>query len=261
VALRWRSLNEDDLPMPPDASEMWTAPPLRRRIYLMRHADVSYVEAGRAVRPESVPLTTRGQEQARAAAVVLAGVAFDRAITSGLIRTRATAELVLSGRAVPVEEDPRWREIETGKLADLGELSPARIRAAILGALPANLAPEQRFLAGETFALLGQRVQEAWHGLLARSDWRNILIVSHGIVNRVLLAWLLGAPLGAVGKLEQDACCINLIEVDEAGLPLVRLVNFTPANPLKLGMNLSTLEGLARQFADFSGLTDRSPGD
>jgi probable phosphoglycerate mutase len=218
----------------------------------MRHADVSYVEAGRPVHPETVPLTPRGQSQAAAAGTVLAGVPFDRAITSGLLRTRATAELVLSGRPIPVEDDRRLREIETGKLADLGPdiLNPARIRSVILGSLPANLAPEHRFLAGETFGRLGERVQAAWRDLLARRDYCNLLVVSHGIFNRVLLSWLLGAPLGAVGKLEQDACCINLIEVDDDGVPLVRLVNFTPANPLKLGMNLSTLEGLARQFTE-----------
>jgi probable phosphoglycerate mutase len=222
--------------------------PARRRIYLMRHADVSYVEAGRPVHPHHVPLTPRGQEQARTAAGVLASVALDRVITSGLPRTRTTAEVVLAGRSVPAEVDPRWREIETGKLADLGDMTPARLRAVILDSLPANLAPEHRFLAGETFDALGQRVRSAWHDLLARRDWSSVLVVAHGIFNRVLLSWLLGAPLGAVGKLEQDACCINLIEVDDAGVPLVRLVNFTAANPLKLGMNLSTQEGLARQF-------------
>jgi probable phosphoglycerate mutase len=231
--------------MPSDASEMWTP---RRRIYLMRHADVSYVEAGRPVHPDHVPLTPRGQEQARAAASVLSGVPFDRVITSGLLRARATAELVLAGRTVPTEHDPRWREIETGKLADLGNLTPAQVRDAILRSLPADLAPERRFLAGETFDQLGQRLQAVWRDLLARSDWRTILVVGHGIANRFLLSWLLEAPLGAAGKLEQDACCINLVEVDGAGVPLVRLVNFTPANPLKLGMSLSTLEGLARQF-------------
>ncbi len=234
--------------MVPDASENWPPPP-RRRIYLMRHADVSYVDpAGRPVRPETVDLTPRGQEQARAAGAVLAGVPFDRAITSGLPRTRQTAALALGDRPVPLEDDPRLREIETGKLSDLGPLTPVGLRDIILASLPANLAPEHRFLAGETFELLGRRVRAAWLDLLARPDWGTLLVVSHGIVNRVLMSWLLGAPLGAVGKLEQDAGCINLLEVDAAGVPLVRLVNFTAVNPLKLGMSLSTLEGLARQF-------------
>ncbi len=234
--------------MPTAATALWP-PSSRRRIYLMRHADVSYVHNGRPVHPETVPLTPRGREQARAAAALLAGVPFDRVITSGLIRTRATAELVLAGRKLPIEDDPRWREIETGKLSDLGDVTPAQVRDAILAALPVDLTHEHRFLAGETFGQLGQRLQDAWRDLLARSDWQTVLVVAHGIANRTLLSWLLGAPLGAVGKLEQDACCINLIQVDGAGVPLVRLVNFTPANPLELEMNLSTLEGLARQFA------------
>ena len=51
-----------------------------------------------------------------------------------------------------------------------------------------------------------------------------------------------------LGAVEQDAGCVNLIEVSEAGEPLVRLINYTPANPLKRGMELSTLEMLYRQY-------------
>ena len=40
----------------------------RRRLYLMRHADVAYFrEDGTPVRPEEVPLTAAGREQAEAA--------------------------------------------------------------------------------------------------------------------------------------------------------------------------------------------------
>jgi broad specificity phosphatase PhoE len=40
---------------------------MRRRIYLMRHAEVAYFEVdGRPLRPEGVPLTREGENQARA---------------------------------------------------------------------------------------------------------------------------------------------------------------------------------------------------
>jgi broad specificity phosphatase PhoE len=93
-----------------------------------------------------------------------------------------------------------------------------------------------------------ERARGAWQAALDEPEWKHLLIVSHGLLIRTLLCWMLGAPLGAVGKVEQDACCINLIDVAADGTPLVRLVNFTPANPLKVGMALSTLEGLAAQF-------------
>jgi hypothetical protein len=64
----------------------------------------------------------------------------------------------------------------------------------------------------------------------------------------LLLCTLLGAGLGGLGALEKDAGCINLLEADDAGRCLVRLVNHTPADPLKAGLELSTLERLYRQY-------------
>ena len=60
---------------------------MRRRLYVMRHGAVSYFDAGRPLKPEDVPLTVAGRDQAYAAASMLRGIGFDRVITSGLPRT------------------------------------------------------------------------------------------------------------------------------------------------------------------------------
>src|SRR5438128_2468477 len=110
-----------------NASEIWSPPP-RRRVYLMRHADVEYFDAaGRPHRPQTVPLTERGRQQARIAAAALAEVPFDRAVTSGLLRTEQTAQLVLAGREVPLEAEPRLREIETGRVSEWAGVSPEMV--------------------------------------------------------------------------------------------------------------------------------------
>ena len=73
--------------------------PKRRRIYLMRHGDVTYFDAsGRAIDPESVPLNANGRVQATAAGDLFAaqGIRFDRVIVSGLPRTLETARRVLA---------------------------------------------------------------------------------------------------------------------------------------------------------------------
>jgi probable phosphoglycerate mutase len=226
----------------------WPPAP-RRRVYLMRHADVEYFDpAGNAHRPETVSLTDQGRQQAAAAALALADVPFDQVVTSGLPRTEQTAALLLAGRQVPSQAEPRLREIETGRASEWAGASPELVLRAVLGAMPADLTPDRTFLAGETFGSLDARVMAGWHALTARRDWQTLLVVAHGVVNRLLLARLLGAPLGAMGKMEQDACCINLVELDDGGAPLVRLVNFTADNPMKRGMHLSTLEGLFHQF-------------
>jgi probable phosphoglycerate mutase len=231
-----------------NTSANWSPPP-RRRIYLMRHADVEYFDSnGRPHRPQAVPLTELGRRQAQAASGVLADVPFSLALTSGLLRTDQTAQILLDGRRVPLEGDSRLREIEIGRMSEWAAVSPEMVMRSVLDALSGDLRPESTFLAGETFASLARRVEEAWSALLARKDWRTVLVVAHGVVNRMILTQLLGAPLGALGKIEQDACCINLVEIDDTGIPLVRLINYTADNPQKLGMHLSTLEGLYRQY-------------
>src|SRR5581483_1279715 len=86
----------------------------RRRIYLMRHAQVRYFDG---THPHDVVLTEAGREQASAAAAALRGVRFDRVVTSGLARTLETA------RAVAPDTEPErnadLREIESGDLRGL----------------------------------------------------------------------------------------------------------------------------------------------
>src|SRR5512134_380036 len=71
----------------------------RKRIYLMRHGEVSYRRPdGRTVFSTAVPLTQEGADQALAMRELLAEVPFDLGAHTGLERTRQTAELVLEGR-------------------------------------------------------------------------------------------------------------------------------------------------------------------
>ena len=93
----------------------------RRRLYLMRHGEVSYFSAdGGAVDPDLVELTETGRARAQAMATLLAEIEFDRAAWTGLLRTRQTAELVLAGRAGPALETlPSFREIRPGVLRGL----------------------------------------------------------------------------------------------------------------------------------------------
>lgn len=231
-----------------DPKHSWP-PAARRRIYLMRHGDVEYFdESGRPYRPDTVPLTTRGREQARAAGIALASVPIDRAITSGLVRTNETARVVLEGRDLPMAQEPRLREIDTGRMSDWENAPPALVRQTILGALGEELTADARFLAGETFGDCLERILIAWAELLAMADWQTLLLVGHGVANRLLLSHLLGTPLSSLGRLEQDAGCINLIEVDEAGRPLVRMLNFTAYDGGKQSLVRSTFEGLYEQY-------------
>ena len=92
----------------------------RRRLYLMRHGDVSYFDAdGRPVRPDEVPLNETGLQQAEAARLELAAVSFDRVLSSDLPRSLTTAAIITAGQGITVEARPELREIRPGRLADI----------------------------------------------------------------------------------------------------------------------------------------------
>jgi broad specificity phosphatase PhoE len=220
--------------------------PVRRRLYLMRHGDVSYFdEQGRPFHPETVPLNNEGRAQAEAARAALAEVPLDRVISSDLLRSVETAEIVVRGRGLVPEQRAELREIQPGRLRDIPEDA---LQQTFVGAFAGGLDRETRFLAGETFGSLIDRVQAYMATLLADMSWRNLLIVAHGGVNRTILARAFGLGIEGFAVCEQDPACINILDIDDAGQWLIRLVNYTAYNPAKIGLHLTTMERLYEQY-------------
>jgi probable phosphoglycerate mutase len=223
----------------------------RRRILLMRHGAVDYFDArGRPYPPDDVPLTPDGERQARAMgeAIAAAGVRIDRALTSGLKRTRATAEHVLAaaGMSPPIEHRAELQEIRGGRLA---EIPDAELRAAFIAAFEGPVPRETRFLNGETIGALLDRVLPAVDRLLDDADWDTVLLVLHGGVNRGILSWFLTGQPVFLGGLAQDPGCLNVIDVGASpATSIVRVVNFCPIEPLQTGSRLSTMEHLLGQY-------------
>src|ERR671915_75428 len=73
---------------------------VRRRLYLMRHAEVAYVDAsGRPVHPEDVPLTAQGRIQAAAARDALPPEELEREFV-GALRVRDERARFLGGESL-----------------------------------------------------------------------------------------------------------------------------------------------------------------
>jgi len=159
----------------------------RRRIYLMRHAEVSYfTPAGEPVDPRHVVLTERGRAQVAGMAEALAAVPFDRAVSSGVPRAHETAAAILAGRGIAIEDEPGFREMKAGRLRDV---APERRHAALVRVFETAAAAGAAFAGGETFAAFEARVLAAFERTLRGPEWRRLLRVAHDGVNRIILAW------------------------------------------------------------------------
>jgi broad specificity phosphatase PhoE len=207
----------------------------------MRHGAVSYFDRGRPVRPEDVPLTVAGRDQAYAAASMLRGIDLDRLITSGLLRTEETARIVAPD--LEPESWPELRELETGRLDDIPE---DELERAFTHAFRDVIPEDARFLAGETIGSLFDRVLPAIDRLLAADDWDIVLAVLHGGVNRAILSRALTGGRTFLGNLEQSPACVNILDVGDDWI--VRAVNVTPYDLAHLGGRSTTMEELWQQF-------------
>jgi broad specificity phosphatase PhoE len=215
----------------------------RRRIYLMRHAQVRYFEG---IHPHEVLLTEDGRVQAAAARDALAAVHFDRVITSGLPRTLETARTVAP--YAEIEADPELREIESGELRGI---DPNDVQAMMTSAFRGTVPLSLRFLGGETVGELFARVLPRLDHLLRDPSWDVVLLVLHGGVNRAILGRALTGDRIFLGNFEQAPACINVLDVDGDGNFLVRAVNHTPYDPAHVGAaRETTMEQLWREYLD-----------
>ena len=226
----------------------------RRRIYLMRHGNVDYLapEVVRSRSTRDVVLSPRRRQEASAAGRAFAHVPFDRAICSGYPRARETAEIVLSciESAPALETEPELEEIRG---AHMSVKSRKELIATMSFYFSKAAEPGATMLeGGEAFASAQARAVGAIEKLLGEPDWKQILVVAHEGINRLVLSWATGAGLAATNAFEQDTGCINVLDFDmvpgesapEVARILIKAVNLTPYNYLKHGMNLTSLEAI-----------------
>jgi probable phosphoglycerate mutase len=215
----------------------------RRRVYLMRHAQVRYFEG---LDPEQVVLTEEGRRQAGAAADALAGVTFDRVVTSGLARTLETAHIVAPG--IAPEARYGLREIESGEIRGL---EPEAVQELMATAFRGVVPLETRFLGGESIGALFDRALPEIDDLLADPTWDVLLLILHGAVNRAILGHALTGDRVFLGGFEQSPGCINVLDVATDGTWIVRAVNHTAYDPAHVDApRTTTMEHLWEEYTE-----------
>ncbi len=208
----------------------------------MRHAEVAYFSDRKPVDPREVPLTEAGREQAAAAADALAGVTFDKVLTSGVPRTLETAAIVAP--ASSPESWPDLYEIGGGRFSEIPE---DELEEEFVHAFRGVVPNEARFLRGESIGQLFDRVLPALERLLA-GNWDTALAVLHGGVNRALLSYALTGERMFLGSFEQAPACVNVLDVGDDWI--VRAVNIAPYDLAHGAHRQTTME---RYWSEYRG--------
>lgn len=75
------------------------------RLYLIRHGETEWSRSGRHTGRSDIPLTERGEDEARKLGPALRDIAFAHVLTSPRQRARRTCELTMPRQAAVVEPD------------------------------------------------------------------------------------------------------------------------------------------------------------
>ena len=158
------------------------------RIILLRHGETTWNIEGRYQGQEDTPLSPRGIEQGKAAALALKDIHIDRAISSPLSRSHDTCRFAADYH-------------------HLWHTHPERVQM-----------PE-----GENLEDVRKRAREAFDEYARNYDGETVLICAHDAVNKAILCDLLGLPMSHFWQIKQDNACINVIECDHGIWRLVTL--------------------------------------
>jgi probable phosphoglycerate mutase len=176
-----------------------------RYLVLLRHGETEWTISGRHTGRSDIPLTDAGREEARAAGERIAGMRFDRVITSPMERAVETCRLAGFGDGATT--DDALLEWDYG---DYEGVTTAEIQETV----PDWSLFVQGCPGGESAADVGARVDPLVDA--ARSGQGNWLFAAHGHVLRVVGARWVGLPPedGVLLNLGTAAVCVLGFEHD-----------------------------------------------
>ena len=190
------------------------------KIYFTRHGQTEWNVLGKLQGWKNSNLTEKGIADAKSLAERLRDVDFDIIYSSSLKRALETAKILRAGRDLEIKALDDLREIGYGSWAGMEyekvkELYPEDFDNYI------NRPHLYKPAEGESYEDLYKRVNRALNKILEdKAD--NILIVSHGITIRVLIAIIKGIPLEKIHTIPiLLGTALNICEYDGNKLKLV----------------------------------------
>jgi broad specificity phosphatase PhoE len=198
-------------------------------LYLIRHGETAWSISGQHTGRTDIPLTARGEQDARTLAEGLRAVRFSRVFTSPRQRARRTCELV--GLDAATEIEPGLAEWDYGdyegqRSADIRKRRPdwnLFRDGCPHGESPADVSDRADRLITQLRALQG-----------------NIAVFSHGHFGRVLAARWIGLPVSQAQHFLLSTASVSILgyEQNSTEESAIVLWNAVPSNTTDSGPNL-----------------------
>jgi broad specificity phosphatase PhoE len=182
------------------------------KIYLVRHGQTSWNRDQRLQGVRDIPLNRAGIRQSYRLAEWYRKTGLRRIVSSPLLRACRTAQILAERAICSLLTDDRLREIDHGHWTGL------RLET-IEDRFPDDFAtwslfPEKvRMADGETLMAVYRRCTQALLDLIEDNPSEDVLVVSHGVVNALLLCAAIGASLSRIRDYSLHNTAVSAITV------------------------------------------------
>ena len=198
------------------------------KIYLVRHGETAWNQAGKIQGQTDIDLNEQGFAQAAEAAERLKEVPFEIAFCSPLIRARHTAETIVGERKITLTADERLRELNFGPWEGT-DVRKIREGSNSPFTNPQNYLPPE---GAESFAQLYARSGEFVEQVLLplEGTYETVLVVAHGGVNRSILNPVLQIPVSDFWRIHMGNCATAVLECVKGKLTVLEYTDSPSAN-------------------------------
>ncbi len=197
------------------------------RFFLMRHGNTIDEETKKVYKGKlEVPLSKRGLLRMHGAAAFLSAFSLDRLYTSTLSRSIDSGRIISAASGIPAETTADFDEVSFG---DWEGLSFDEIRERYPQDLPLWLSDPAAHPppGGESFGDAQKRSMQRLWKIVAEHRGKNIGIVAHAGILRIMIFSLLDIKLSRLFRMGQGYGAINIIDVYDDDIVVADLINFT----------------------------------
>jgi alpha-ribazole phosphatase len=201
-------------------------------ITLIRHGQTAW-NAEEVFRGQAdIELDERGLKQAELLADYLNQRKLEAVYSSPLKRAIRTAEAIARRHGLSVEITTGLNDINFGKWQGLS-LQEVRTRFSELFEIWVSDPHRVRIPSGESLDDVRQRVLALVNQVMAKHEGKVIALVSHRVVNKVLICTLLGLDNSHFWNVRLDTCGMTTFEFDDGRFVLTEHNNTSFLEPLK----------------------------
>ena len=193
---------------------------MRMILYLIRHGQTDWNKGRKLQGRTDIPLNENGRAVAELTKEGFKEIPFDMAYTSPLKRARETAEIILSGRDIPIVDDERIIEVNFGEYEGCDFDLPDEYIQNFFSA------PEKYFSihGTETMESIFERMRSFLQDLCQNDDLKDktILVSTHGAALSGLLTVIKDNPVDKywAGGLHKN-CGYTIVEIKDGAATIL----------------------------------------